>query len=261
MKKDILKCMKICNDYIMQSRIQLLQQLLQKASRLCCQCYQDQIEITYKEDHQPVTNIDQSINDLIRTQMNAQYPYDGWFSEEDEGQRLDATFTWILDPIDGTRQMIQRIPEFCIALALMKNQKLIASGVVNPMTQESWLSDPSKAVYDLEHKAHRLIYNPNAPRLISHQFSFDHSMHMGSIAYRMCKVIQGDGVAAISNREIALWDVAAAIHITLNTGLVVTDIHGDSVSFDSFDRKVNGIVVAHVENHRKIIEEIGQRRI
>jgi myo-inositol-1(or 4)-monophosphatase len=63
---------------------------------------------------------------------------EGWLSEEsvDDRTRLDCHRVWVVDPIDGTREFIQGIPEWCISIGLLEGGVPVAGGIFNPATGE-----------------------------------------------------------------------------------------------------------------------------
>jgi len=63
---------------------------------------------------------------------------EGWLSEEsvDDLARLDCARVWVVDPIDGTREFIQGIPEWCISIGLLENGIPVAGGIYNPTADQ-----------------------------------------------------------------------------------------------------------------------------
>src|SRR5437868_13207375 len=79
------------------------------------------IETEYKIGHDPVTEADRSVDAVLRKQLLREG--EGWLSEEtvDDCTRLQATRVWIVDPLDGTREFVAGIPEFCVSVAMVEN--------------------------------------------------------------------------------------------------------------------------------------------
>ena len=94
------------------------------------------IETEYKVGHDPVTEADRAVDDVLR--KNLLRAGEGWLSEEtvDDLTRLDKKYVWVVDPLDGTREFVQGIPEFCVSIALVENGVPIAGGICNPATDE-----------------------------------------------------------------------------------------------------------------------------
>lgn len=76
-----------------------------------------------KTDGSPVTDADLAADNVIRTSLTNAFPHDALLTEEgqDDTSRLSNPRCWIVDPIDGTEQFIQRTGEFDILIALAEN--------------------------------------------------------------------------------------------------------------------------------------------
>lgn len=76
-----------------------------------------------KTDGSPVTDADLASEKVIRTYLTSAFPHDALLTEEgqDDMARLSNPRCWIVDPIDGTEQFIQRTGEFDVLIALVEN--------------------------------------------------------------------------------------------------------------------------------------------
>src|SRR5581483_5169484 len=94
------------------------------------------IEAEYKSGHDPVTEADQAVDAILRKKLLRDG--EGWLSEEtvDDFTRLEKSRVWVVDPLDGTREFVAGIPEFCVSIAMVENGKPIAGGICNPATNE-----------------------------------------------------------------------------------------------------------------------------
>lgn len=84
----------------------------------------------------PVTAADEAADRVLKRILPQ--PGEGWLSEEsvDDALRLDCRRVWVVDPIDGTREFIQGIPEWCISIGLLEDGVPVAGGIFNPDTGE-----------------------------------------------------------------------------------------------------------------------------
>jgi len=94
------------------------------------------IEAKYKVGTDPVTEADHAVDAVLK--KNLLRPGEGWLSEEtiDDFSRLDKQRVWVVDPLDGTREFVQGIPEFCVSIAMVENGVPVAGGICNPATNE-----------------------------------------------------------------------------------------------------------------------------
>src|SRR5947199_3201826 len=104
------------------------------------------IEAEYKAGHDPVTDADKSVDAVLRKELLREG--EGWLSEEsvDDLSRLDKTRVWIVDPLDGTREFVAGIPEFCVSVAMVEDGIPVAGGICNPATNEMFLGSLDSGV-------------------------------------------------------------------------------------------------------------------
>src|SRR6476646_4838925 len=104
------------------------------------------IEAEYKAGHDPVTEADRAIDTLLRRELLR--AGEGWLSEEsvDDLSRLEKKRVWIVDPLDGTREFVAGIPEFCVSVAMVEDGIPVAGGICNPATNEIFLGSLDSGV-------------------------------------------------------------------------------------------------------------------
>ena len=95
-------------------------------------------EIQTKKDRSPVTTADLEVNRILREMQETHFPNDGWLSEEspDDPARLDKARVWIVDPIDGTKAFVNKLPEYCISVGLIQDCVPVLAAIFNPSTDE-----------------------------------------------------------------------------------------------------------------------------
>src|SRR6266436_6790177 len=97
------------------------------------------IETEYKIGRDPVTEADRALDAVLR--QNLLRDGEGWLSEEsvDDLTRLDKKRVWIVDPLDGTREFVKGIPEFCVSIGFIEDGRPVAGGICNPATRETFI--------------------------------------------------------------------------------------------------------------------------
>src|SRR5437588_11534436 len=98
-----------------------------------------EIATEYKSGHDPVTEADRALDEVLR--KNLLRDGEGWLSEEsaDDQSRLFKSRVWVVDPLDGTREFVQGIPEFCVSIAMVERGRPVAAGICNPATSETFV--------------------------------------------------------------------------------------------------------------------------
>lgn len=90
-----------------------------------------------------VTIYDKQIEDILISGLQAEFPESKIIGEEESAatkrlSELTDAPTWIIDPIDGTTNFINRIPHCCISVGLAVNKELVVGIVYNPIANEMY---------------------------------------------------------------------------------------------------------------------------
>ncbi|HEY1124470.1 MAG TPA: histidinol-phosphatase [Sphingobium sp.] len=96
-------------------------------------------EIDTKSDASPVTEADKAAEIAMRDLIEKLRPDDGIIGEEYGTTRPDASRTWVLDPIDGTRSFIAGRPIFGTLVALMQDGWPLIGVIDQPIIGERWI--------------------------------------------------------------------------------------------------------------------------
>ena len=103
-----------------------------------------------KNGFDPVTNIDKAIESFLRKEITKKFPKDGIVGEEFKTKKSKSGFSWIIDPIDGTRSFIIGSPTWSNLISI--NYKNIPTfGLVNfPMLKKYYITGTNKTSYSVE---------------------------------------------------------------------------------------------------------------
>jgi myo-inositol-1(or 4)-monophosphatase len=189
------------------------------------------IEAKFKVGDDPVTAADRAVDAVLK--KNLLRPGEGWLSEEtvDDFTRLDRQRVWVVDPLDGTREFVQGIPEFCVSIAMVENGVPVAGGICNPATDELILGSRDTGVTyngkpaqpsqreDL-HGALVLASRSEVKRGEWKQFeSAEFNIRpMGSVAYKLGLVAAGRADLTFTLVPKNEWDVAAGAALVESGG-------------------------------------------
>lgn len=95
--------------------------------------YRNSFDINIKSDSSPVTEIDLAVERGLREAITHYYPSHGIIGEEFPNINPQAEYQWIIDPIDGTQNLVQRIPTFGTIIGLFKQGTPIVGLIDCPM--------------------------------------------------------------------------------------------------------------------------------
>jgi myo-inositol-1(or 4)-monophosphatase len=92
------------------------------------------ISVERKAGGDPVTAADRRVDQILRRLLPADG--EGWLSEEtaDDLGRLECARVWVVDPLDGTREFVEGIPEWSVSIGLVEAGEPVAGGILNPAT-------------------------------------------------------------------------------------------------------------------------------
>jgi len=103
-----------------------------------------------KNGFDPVTNIDKAIEFFLRKEIKKKFPKDGIVGEEFKTKKSKSGFSWIIDPIDGTRSFIIGSPTWSNLISVnYKNIPIF--GLVNfPMLKKYYITGVNRVSYLVE---------------------------------------------------------------------------------------------------------------
>lgn len=213
------------------------------------------IEAEYKIGHDPVTEADRAIDEVLR--QNLLRDGEGWLSEEsaDDESRLSKSRVWIVDPLDGTREFVAGIPEFCVSIGFVENGRPVAGGICNPATNEVILGAIDSGVWYNGTPAHCsertnlqgsliLASRSEVKRGEWKQFQggpFE-VRAMGSVAYKLALVAAGRADVTFTLTPKHEWDVAAGAALVLSAGGVVTTPDNRELRCNQKDPLLPGLI-------------------
>ncbi|MCX5923857.1 MAG: inositol monophosphatase [Candidatus Dependentiae bacterium] len=115
--------------------IETMRPIIKKAGDFVMSHFRGSIEIHRKKDLSVVTNVDLISQEMLKHELSLALPGSGFIAEESKDHDIQE-FTWVIDPIDGTKNFTRGIPYFCINVALMQGAEVIAAVTYYPAMDE-----------------------------------------------------------------------------------------------------------------------------
>ncbi len=222
-----------------------VKQAVRRAGRLLTDRRQA-AQITQKSRTDFVTAVDLHVQEQLGQELAAIAPAIQLMSEEQPDADIDrGGAVWILDPVDGTTNLIHNFHHSAISLALAEAGTLTAGLVYDPFADELWwarrgqgafCNDEPIAVTATPTLADSLVCvgtNPARRDLAERTFLWLRTVYdrchdirrLGSAAIALCYVA-GGRVDAFAEQGLHAWDFAAAMLIIQEAGGVLTDEQG-----------------------------------
>ena len=130
----------------------MLKSTLIKAAQASGQLIKESINgkfsIEFKEGHNNlVTEVDKASEALIMKIIREDFPDHFILSEEIGEVKMDSSYKWIIDPIDGTINFANGIPLCCVSIGIEKDGEMIMGAVFNPMMNEFFFAEKGKGAF------------------------------------------------------------------------------------------------------------------
>ena len=229
----------------MLEELAVLERALREAGAAVGQVVQTGLKTTYKTGDDPLTQADLAANQVLQETLLGTFPTDGWLSEEtrDDQRRLTQARVWVVDPIDGTRELVQGIPEYALSVALVVAGAPRLGGVYNPAKDELFLGvvgagvtcngQAVRADHVLGEVPLVLASRSEVQRGEWERFGGQAQIRVvGSIAYKLALVAAGRADATFSLEPKHEWDVAGGVALVLAAGGVATTAAGQALRFN-----------------------------
>ncbi|HEY6769034.1 MAG TPA: 3'(2'),5'-bisphosphate nucleotidase CysQ [Candidatus Sulfotelmatobacter sp.] len=196
-----------------------------------------EVETEYKAGHDPVTEADHAVDAALRQHLLRDG--EGWLSEEtvDDQLRLNKKRVWVVDPLDGTREFVKGIPEFCVSIGFVENGQPVAGGIYNPATKETFLGaidsgvlyngKPAQATQRASLAGARVLASRSEVKrgewneFTNAPFKTE---AMGSVAYKLALVSAGLADATFTLTPKNEWDVVAGAALVKAAGGFVSTL-------------------------------------
>lgn len=175
-------------------------------------------KVHIKADRTPVTVVDKEIEEFLSNRIAQHYPGHGILAEEGSF-RSGSEFTWIIDPIDGTRAFASGLPIWGISVGVFHQAEPYAGVFYMPATRDLYWGTQEYAFYNRQKLVPGSTVDLNSPLAFIavpssvHRYfkvSFPRLRSFGSTTAHLAYVAQGVATAALA-RRIRIWDVAAVL--------------------------------------------------
>lgn len=115
--------------------------------------YRGTFQIEIKDDNSPVTIADQKADAAIRSYLAPLFPTYHFLTEEgvDNLERLNASYVWIVDPLDGTKDFVNRDDEFTVCIALSYLGEIVVGVIVAPVSGRVFFATKGEGSFELLH--------------------------------------------------------------------------------------------------------------
>lgn len=241
---------------------------VQEAGRVVEDVRRQGFEVEEKEGRGPVTRADFGADRLLRDRLTALRP-GAWLSEEsaDDPDRRNAERLWIVDPLDGTKEFVEGVPQYTVAAALVEGGAPLLGVVHNPATDDTFHAVRGDGAFRdgdpvaVRESERLLASRTELARGEFEPFRDDWTLRpAGSTQYKLALVAAGEGGATLSRGPKWEWDVCAGALLVEEAGGRCTELLGTELEYNKAFPKVRGMLAgapAPYERARRRLSEVG----
>ncbi|WP_419917929.1 3'(2'),5'-bisphosphate nucleotidase CysQ [Candidatus Poriferisocius sp.] len=229
-----------------------------------------EVESELKDGGDPLTAADTAVNEVLARQLR--HRNEGWLSEEstDGVERLGCRRVWVVDPIDGTREFIAGIPEWCVSVGLVEDGVPVAGGILSPPnghlivgSDETGVicnGSPAITTATTDIRGALVLASRSEVRRGEWERFFSTPVavrNMGSVAYKLGLVGAGLADATWTLVPKNEWDVAGGAALVRAGGGLVFGTGGAEVVFNRADPLMDGFIATApgiVEQVRELLD-------
>jgi 3'(2'), 5'-bisphosphate nucleotidase len=231
------------------------------------------------QEIEEVTAADREANDLIVRRLLTEFPDDGVLAEEsaDTEDRLRKDRVWLIDPMDGTKNFIQRDGDFAVQIGLAAGGEVVCGVVYQPVRDVlyravrgdgAWMEAPAKTPAQMKvstrtapgemvlasSRSHR---SPRMERVVN-AFGFKKEMRRGSVGVKIGLIAEQEADLYLHlSPSTKQWDTCAPEIILTEAGGRLTDLFGQPLRYNALriDNR-NGVVATNGAAHEIVIEHL-----
>lgn len=266
------------NQAIYQDILSLATQLAHEAVDMAAS-YLGKAATSIKADHSVVTEADNAIQAHIVRQVAKRFPDHAFIGEESIAASpgavdpLTAQFTWVVDPIDGTRNFVAGFPSYATSIGVLEQSRPVVAVVHEHTLNRSYsavkgdgvkLNGQPISVVTPSTGTDLLIAGPSSKdqpttHILQHIITSPGLIYrnVGSSAMHLAMVADGCCAGAFAHR-CKLWDIAAGLLLVEEAGGTVTHLTGELLTpFDlTADKQANIPFVAGNPRDHKLLLDI-----
>ena len=249
-----------------------------KASNVVMKIYNSDFSSSLKNNNEPITEADLQSNQIIEKILSESgYPILSEESKDQLEKRINAKKIWIVDPLDGTTDFVNKTGEFTIMIALVENNTPILGVISRPSKNTLYVSEKGKGAFQLTNNQWKQLHVSKTSELTQckvvgsrfHQsdderqflkkLSISNFTSRGS-SLKVADISSGKADLYFTTTDkIKQWDTCASNCIVREAGGLMTDMSGKDLKYNTKTvNHQNGILVTNGIIHNEIIKKYAE---
>lgn len=254
--------------------------IAKEAGKILMKYYSQELEVsTKKDDYDFVTKADIEADEYIRKRLKKEFPNDEILSEENTDIPVDYSGrVWMVDPLDGTKDFINKGSGFSVMIGLCEDGKPTLGVVYAPSRNLLYYAEKGKGAYMEQKGKHSKLKVSEIKELSESRLvirikhgeeresdKFTNSLEVkekipeSSVGLKLGKIALGEAELQIgSNFRASKWDTCAPQIILEEAGGIMTDFKGNKLDYKQKALNWDPLYVAAncKTIHQEIIEKL-----
>ncbi|MBW4566814.1 MAG: 3'(2'),5'-bisphosphate nucleotidase CysQ [Tolypothrix carrinoi HA7290-LM1] len=239
------------------------------------------LEVQYKQN-EPVTVADVAVSQYILEKLQASLGNEDFGYISEETYKVQAALTqelvWIIDPLDGTRDFIQKTGEYAVHIALVKEKCPILAVVAVPEAEKLYYAIKGNGAFvetrqrqsqKLQVSSHENIQDLTVVVSRSHRnerldyllqkLPFANQKAVGSVGCKIATIVEqnADVYISLSGKSAPKdWDIAAPELILTEAGGKYTHFDGTPLQYNTGDiNQWGGLLASNGQFHEELCQQ------
>ncbi len=248
---------------------------IRKASKAVMEIYNSKFTTSLKDGNEPITEADLKSNQIILNSLSeSNHPILSEESQDDLEKRLDSKKVWIVDPLDGTTDFVNKTGEFTIMIALVEDHIPILGVISNPSQNTLYIAQKGQGAYSVsnddlwkklevtttdEFKNCKVVgsrfHQSDKERNFLKELNISQFTSRGSSLKAIDICLAKADLYFTFTSKMKQWDTCASNCIVTEAGGKFTDMNGNTLKYNIEKlNHENGLLVTNGLIHNKIIE-------
>lgn len=224
-------------------------------------------EVAHKGAHTNlVTDVDKTCEKVIVDKVRKSFPSHSILAEEGGEEKKGGSFTWIIDPLDGTTNYTHGLPIYCVSIAVAESDSVKLGAIYDPSRDELFTAEEGKGAFLNGKRIQASRADKIMDSLIVTGFAYNIKGKIANMEYfkimlEKAQAVRRLGSAALDLSYVACgrfdgfwelglspWDMAAGQLIVKEAGGTVTMLNGDE-----FDMSKKEVLATNGKIHKEMI--------
>lgn len=231
------------------------------------------ILVGHKPGEGPVTEADHAADDVLHRELMPLIAGAHWLSEESRqpGDIIHGEPTWVVDPLDGTREFLRGLPEFGVSVGLFAGDRLVLgavglpveeavlSGLLEGERREARRDGAPLPVLAADGPVGRVVVSRHDYEWREIQYAIPYDVYpCGSAAVKLVRAVEGDVYFSTGPRSV--WDVAGGAAILRAVGGDLIGIDGEPLKLSPLREAVPPYAAAAAGPALELLTRVGVLR-